>query len=295
MPSGLAALGNLAASRLAANFQVCCPGRAPRLINAGHGKPVVGGPLKVWWESRRAAQAMLHWKQGDHCRESIVPVSGAVQIPVLSASAIAISLSLLPRRVTADTVPTVYRFPLILPHVQSPRFARLDVPPWVTLGDKLEILWDAPGASGVEIFVDDGRRVQHQTCHSAGVRHIATTHPGRWLVRLVAQGLHGTTPATRFVAVTAAPPRIQLNQRTVFGKPGTRAEFRWTITHARAAFLECPARHERHEIGLSGALKTEIGHVHEEFWLTTIGLDGRYQTTVLATTPYAYPDFLSPE
>src|SRR5580704_16008913 len=121
MPTvGLAAFRNLAAARLAGSLQVTWPGRAPRLVDVGHGQPVTGDTFKVWWESRRAAQACLRLVQGDHSRESIVPVSGSIRLPVLSASAIAISLSLLPRRVTGDTEPVVYHLPLILPLVQTP-------------------------------------------------------------------------------------------------------------------------------------------------------------------------------
>jgi hypothetical protein len=122
-------------------------------------------------------------------------------------------------------------------------------------------------------------------------RHI----PGAGRCAWSRKGLHGAATATRFVAVTTAAPRIQLNHRTILGAPGTPAEFRWTITHARAAFIDFPARHERHKVELSDGLKTKIGQTHEEFLLTTVGLDGRHQTIVLATGPYAYPDFLSPQ
>lgn len=295
MPLGLIALHNLAVARLAGNLEFALPTRGPRLINASHGKPVIGCSFDLTWETLHAAQVFLQSVQDDYTYESIVPVTGSIPIRVLSASAIAISLSLWPRHVIDEAEPTVCNLPLIFPIVQPPRFTRLDVPSWVTLGDELEVLWEAPAASRVEIFVDDGRRVQHQTCHNAGVRHIVATHPGRWVVRLVAQGPHGAAPATRVVAVTVAGPRIRLNQRTIVGAPGAPAEFYWTITHASAAFLDLPARHERHEIGLRGALETEIGHGHEEFRLTIIGLDGRHRTVALATAPYAYPDFLTPE
>lgn len=294
MPLGLAALGNPDALRLA-GLQAIMPERRTSLVKAGHGKPILGRAFDVWWETRHAAQAFLQSVQDDYTYESIVPVSGSLPIPVLSASPIAISLSLQPRRVTADTEPVVCNLPLIFPIVQPPHFTRLDAPPWVSLGDELEILWEAPTATGVEIYIDDGRRVRHQTCHAAGVRRIAATHPGHWAVRLVAEGPHGTTTATRFVAVTVTGPRIRLNHRTIFGAPGTPAEFTWIITHARAAFLDLPARHERHEIGLHGALQTAIGLSHEEFRLTLIGLDDRHRTLALATAPYAYHAFLPPE
>ena len=291
MPLGLAALRNLAAARLAGTLQGILPARLPRLVDAGHGKPIVGRSFEVWWATRHTARAHLQAVQDDHSHESIVPVTGFTQIPVLTASAVAITLTLQPRR--EDIEPTVCNLPLIFPIVQPPRFTRLDIPPWITLGDELEILWEAPAASGVEIFVGDGRRILHQTCHNAGVHRIAATHAGRWAVRLVAQGLHGAVTENRFVAVTAAGPRIRLNHRTIVGAPGMPAEFVWTITQARAAFLDLPSRHERHEIGLYGALQTAIGHDHEEFRLTIIGLDGRYRTVALATAPYAYPAFLS--
>src|ERR1700733_13270929 len=105
MPLGLAALGNLAALRLAGNLQAVFPGRGSRLVKAGHGQPILGHPFDVWWKTRGAAQAFLQSVQDDYTYESIVPVSGSLPIPVLSASPIAISLSLQPRRVTAHTEP----------------------------------------------------------------------------------------------------------------------------------------------------------------------------------------------
>jgi hypothetical protein len=111
MPLGLAALRNLAAAELAGTLHAIFPARGPRVIKASHDKPVVGRSFAVRWETRRAAQALLQAVQDGDSYESIVPATGTIRIPALSAGAISLSLSLLPRRVTSDTEPTVYRFP----------------------------------------------------------------------------------------------------------------------------------------------------------------------------------------
>ena len=292
MPLGLNAVRNLIAAAQAGTLRDT-PGKHPRIVKAGHSKVVVGQSYDVWWETRNAGKAFLRVEQGDFRYESLVPVSGLIHLPALSAGLISVNLQLLPEYMVDGTEATDHSLPPIVPIVPRLRFTRLEAPAWGFLGEEFEILWDAPAATGIEIQINDGRRIWRARGENAGVQRVLATHAGRWAVRLVAQGPHGTRTATRFVAVTVTGPRIRLNRRVILGAPGAPAEFMWTITHAQAAFLDMPLRHERHDIGLSGTLQTEIGHRQEDFRLTAVGVDGRRRTLELVTAPYAYPAFLA--
>lgn len=216
-----------------------------------------------------------------------MPVNGVIPIFVLTANPIDVSLELHPIRMRADSEPICYHLPPVNPVIPRPRFARIEVPNTVSLNGDIDIAWEVPDATGVDLIINDGRNVIQEAVHPSGVRSITAARAGRWAVRLTAQGTHAVVSETRFVNVTVPAPRIHIDRGVIAGPPGTRGTFAWRTTDAVRAFLIAPSREQRSDAPLEGCFAAEVGREVEYFHLVAVGSDGRRATVELRTEPYA--------
>ena len=288
MPLGLAARFNLAAARFAGTLRAPNLLRRPRVISVAFEKrPVVGEPVRLQWQSRRAGAAFLRVEQqGAVLCQTTVPVNGVIPIFVLTANPIDVSLELQPIRMRADSEPTCYHLPPVNPVIPRPRFARIEVPNTVLLNGDIAIAWEVLDATGVDLVINDGRNVIQEAVHPSGVRSIRAARAGTWAVRLTAQGTHAAVPVTRFINVTVPVPRIHVDRSVIAGPPGTRGAFAWRMTDAARAFVIAPSREQRSDAPLRGSFAAEVGREVEYFQLVAVGLEGRRVTIELRTEPY---------
>jgi hypothetical protein len=297
VPLSLAARLSLAAARAAGSLRTEHPIRRPRLVACSFDKhPVVGETAVLRWKTNKRTGAV--WlrveQEGAMLCDTPVPVNGWTRIPAPAAAPLQVSLALQPRRIRDDSEPIIYLLPPVMPTIPKPRFARLEVPQTVELHRTFDVVWDFPDASGVDLMIDDGQSVLEETRHASGVRTVTATRAGKWVVRLTAQGLHGTAVETRVVTVTVPAPQIYVDRKLMVGSPEKRITFSWHMTGVVRAYLHAPSREQRSDAALEGCFVAEIGYEPEVFFLTGIGIDGRRATVELRTEPYSLLNLSGP-
>ena len=298
MPLGLAARLNLAAARVAGSLHLTQPTMRPCITSAGFvNHPVVGQPATLKWRTKRAGAAFLHIEQPEGvvlCHSPVV-INGTTTIPILAPTPIYVWFRLEPRQLRTNTEQEPFNLPPVIPVLPRPRFVRLDVPATASLHGTFDVVWDAgDDATGVDLIINDGRRVIKETHYPSGVRTIVASRAGKWVVRLTAQGTHRAVTASRIISVEAPAPRIDVERRVIAGPPGMEGTFVWHMTDAVRAYLHAPLRNQRCEAPLEGGLPVTVGEEPEYFYLVAIGIDGRRTRVELRTEPYNL-SLLSPE
>lgn len=257
----------------------------PRLVRCAFAqRPVVGVSNVLQIKTRNTENASLVVRQD---REELfngdIPPNAEIALTPLTAAELVISLTLEPR---ADSgMRPVAHSLRVKPHAPPPAFTKLEIPPYVSVGENLSVVWDAPDAVSVTLQVEnDGERTEHSGA-SSGALTLRPNREGLILLRLVAQGAHAKAIETRTVRVKMPKPRIEIEQPVQSGAPGTEVAFHWKIAHAREAFVEAPLREQTQRVALEGGMVVTIDAQPENFHLVAIGLDGRRYTEHLSTVP----------
>lgn len=257
----------------------------PRLIRWSFAqRPIVGIANILQIETRHAEGASLVVRQD---REELfngdIPPNAEIALTPLTAAELVISLTL---EAHPDSgMRSVAHTLRVKPHAPPPVFTKLEVPPQVSVGESVTILWDAPDATSVTLQIEnDGERTEHAGA-SSGAFTLRPNREGLIVLRFVAQGPHAKASETRTVRVKMPKPRFEIAQPVQSGPPGTEVAFQWRITHAREAFLEAPLREQTHRVALEGGVVVTIDRQPEEFHLVAVGLDGRRYTERLSAVP----------
>lgn len=257
----------------------------PRLVRCAFAQhPVIGVANVLQIKTRHAETASLVVRQD---REELfngdIPPNAEITLTPQTAAELVIALTL-EARPDSGMRPVLHTL-RVKPHAPPPKFAKIEVPAQVSVGESVTILWDAPDAASITLQVEkEGERTEHAGAPS-GAFMLLPNREGLIVLRLVAQGSHAKASETRTVRVKMPKPRIEIGQPVQSGAPGTEVAFRWRIAHAREAFLEAPLREQTYRVALEGGVVVTIDRQPEEFYLVAVGRDGRRYTESLSTVP----------
>jgi hypothetical protein len=280
----LAGLADLARDAVAGTIrQFWTPSRLPQLTSWRiDPKLTVGVDSLLHIQTRYAGGAYLRALQADGSllHDGPVAPNGHVGLTPLTPALVRLVLTLEPRRASVVAQRIICERE-ILPQVIPPSL-KVEAPRQVCTGETLLLIWEAPTAQGVTVYIDDGENHEERAEGPAGVLSHRPTRPGPIVYRFVAQGEFAPSVEIRTIQVVVPAPKITIERAVQTGFPGDKVSFRWLITGAREAHLVAPARNERHQVPLRGELVVTIEHDEEAFQLIAVGWDERTRAAAMS-------------
>jgi hypothetical protein len=241
--------------------------RRPKIVSCRFIKfPIAGVATSIRIRSRKARSANLRvWQDdGGEIFDSDVPPNCVAVITPLSMARLRVSLVLEPGRITHDFT--------ITPRAIHPRFTELWMPSTVFVDHAFTVSWNVAEATGVKVEIDDGLgKPEQRVGGAADALILKPARVGPIILRFTARNDHASTAFSRIIAVQPPQPFIHVVDRVQRGRPGEQLVFSWFITDSSHAWLEAPARCERHRIGMRGSVTITLGSDPEELRLLARG------------------------